>query len=139
MVVQQRLDRLAVSRRHFHPPPRCPAVRDALFPARRKEGGIRTAAAMHNVGEEAIEVSCRLMSGGAVLEEAKIPLEANGQLSWFIEEEFTATDTSDFAGTVRCTAPGEGRFTGLAVEVDAGNRIFTTLPVVTVEERMPQQ
>ena len=34
---------------------------------------------MHNVGEEAIEVSCRLMSGGAVLEEAKIPLEANGQ------------------------------------------------------------
>ena len=114
-------------------------VRDALFPARRKEGGIRTAAAMHNVGEEAIEVSCRLMSGGAVLEEAKIPLEANGQLSWFIEEEFTATDTSDFVGTVRCTAPGEGRFTGLAVEVDAGNRIFTTLPVVPVEERMPQQ
>ena len=34
---------------------------------------------MHNVGEEAIEVSCRLMSGGVVLEEAKIPLEANGQ------------------------------------------------------------
>ena len=116
-----------------------PAVRDALFPARRKEGGIRTAAAMHNVGEEAIEVTCRLMSGGAVLEEAEIPLAANGQRSWFIEDEFTATDTTDFVGTVRCTAPGEGRFTGLAVEVDAANRIFTTLPVVPVEERMPQQ
>ncbi len=114
-------------------------VRDALFPARRKEGGIRTAAAMHNVGEEAIEVSCRLMSGGAVLEEAKIPLEPNGQLSWFIEDEFTATDTTDFVGSVRCTAPGEGRFTGLAVEVDGGNRIFTTLPVVAVEEKVPQE
>ena len=111
------------------------AVRDALFPARRKQGGIRTAAAMHNVGEEAMKLSCRLMSGGAVLEETEIPLKANGQKSWFIEDEFTATDTSDFVGSVRCTVPGEGRFTGLVVEVDGGNRIFTTLPVVEVEER----
>ena len=42
-------------------------VRDALFPARRQAGGIRTAAALHNVGREAIEVRCWLMSGGAVL------------------------------------------------------------------------
>ena len=118
-------------------------VRDELFPARRKQGGIRTAAAMHNVGKEAIELTCRLMSGGAVLEETKTPLPANGQRSWFIEDEFTATDTTDFAGTVRCTAPregpGEGRFTGLAVEVDGGNRIFTTLPLVAVEERMSEE
>ena len=33
-------------------------------------------------------------------------------------------------GLVHCTAPG--RFTGVAVELDAGNRIFTTLPVVPV-------
>ena len=83
------------------------------------------------------------MSGGAVLEETKTPLPANGQRSWFIEDEFTATDTTDFAGTVRCTAPregpGEGRFTGLAVEVDGGNRIFTTLPLVAVEERMSEE
>ena len=114
-------------------------VRDALFPARRKQGGIRTAAAMHNVGEEAMEVNCRLMSGGAVLEETQIPLQANGQTSWFIEDEFTGTDTEDFVGSVRCTAPEEGRYTGLAVEVDAANRIFTTLPVVAVEERTAQQ
>ena len=114
-------------------------VRDALFPARRKQGGIRTAAAMHNVGGEEMEVTCRLMSGGAVLEEAKIPLKANGQTSWFIEDEFTMTDTTDFVGSVRCTAPGEGVFTGLAVEVDDGNRIFTTLPVVAVQERMSQE
>ena len=120
-----------------------PAVVDALFPARRREGGIRTAAALRNLGEEAMDLTCRLMSGGEVLEETTISLEPNGQTSWFIEEEFTATDTTDFAGTVRCTAPGEGseekRFTGLAVEVDAANRIFTTLPVVPLGEAMPRE
>ena len=54
-------------------------MRDALFPARRKQGGIRTAAALHNVGEEAIEVTCWLMSGGVVLEETTISLQPNGQ------------------------------------------------------------
>ena len=103
---------------------------DALFPARRQAGGIRTAAALHNLGEEAITVSCRLMSGGMVLEAVEIDLEANGQEARYIEELFTATDTSDFVGSVRCTAPG--LFTGIAVELDAGNRIFTTLPVVPV-------
>ena len=47
----------------------------------------------------------------------------------YIEEMFTLTDTSDFVGSVRCTAPpGEAMFTGVAVELDAENRIFTTLP-----------
>ena len=115
------------------------AVRDGLFPARRQAGGIRTAAAMHNVGEEAIEVRCWLMSGGEVLEETRIELKGQGQRSWFIEDEFTMTDTADFVGSVRCRAPEEGSYTGLAVEVDEGNRIFTTLPVVPVEERTAQQ
>ena len=78
------------------------------------------------------------MSGGAVLEEPTISLEPNGQTSWFIEDEFTATDTTDFVGTVCCRALEEGegkRFTGLAVELDRANRIFTTLPVVPVMER----
>ena len=73
------------------------------------------------------------MSGGAVLEETTISLEPNGQTSWFIDEAFPETDTTDFTGTVRCRAPREGEYTGLAVEVDRGNRIFTTLPVVPVE------
>ena len=110
-----------------------PPVRDVLFPARRQEGGIRTAAALHNLGAEAMGVSCRLMSGGVALEEVEIPLEANGQTSWFIEEVFTTTDTSDFLGSVRCTAPGRGRFTAIAVEMDAAQRIFSTLSVVPVD------
>ena len=116
-----------------------PPVRDALFPARRQADGISTAAAIHNLGEEAMGVSCQLMQGGIVLEEAEIDLEANGQEARYIEEWFTGTDTSDFVGSVRCTAPEEGVFTGVAVELDAGNRIFTTLPVVPVPERMSQE
>ena len=108
-------------------------VRDVLFPARRQEGGIRTAAALHNLGEEAVGVRCRLMSGGVSLEEAEIPLEANGQASWFIEEAFPTTDTSDFLGSVRCTVLGSRRFTAIAVEMDAAQRIFNTLSVVPVD------
>ena len=110
-----------------------PPVRDVLFPARRQEGGIRTAAALHNLGEEAVGVNCRLMSGGVVLEEVEIPLEANGQASWFIEEAFPTTDTSDFLGSVRCTVLGSRRFTAIAVEMDAVQRIFNTLSVVPLD------
>ena len=106
---------------------------DALFPVRRQAGGIRTAAALHNLEAEAMGVRCRLMSGGVALEEVEIHLEANGQASWFIEDAFTTTDTSDLLGSVRCTAPGNGRFTAVALEMDAANRIFTTLPVVPVD------
>ena len=94
-----------------------PPVRDALFPARR-QGGLSTAAAIHNPGEEAMGVRCRLMKAGVVLEEMEISLAANGQEAQFIEEMFTTTDTSNFVGLVRCTGPG--RFTGVAVELDAG-------------------
>ena len=81
-----------------------------------------------------------LMSGGVVLEEMEISLTAYGQEARFIEEMFTGTDTSDFVGSVRCTVPpGEAMFTGVAVEMDAANRIFTTLPVVPVPRAADSQ
>ncbi len=47
-------------------------------------------------------------------------------------------DTSDFTGSVRCTAPGIAqKFTGVAVELDSMNGIFTTLPVIPLEGGMP--
>ena len=110
-----------------------PPISDAFFPARHQAGGIRTAAALHNLGAEAMGVSCRLMSGGVALEEVEIPLAANGQASWFIEDAFTAIDTADFAGSVRCAAPGREMFTAIAVEMDVVKRIFTTLPVALVD------
>ena len=73
-------------------------VRDALFLARHQAGGITTAAAIHNLGEEAMEVTCQLMSGGVALEEVEIDLVANGQASWFIEDTFATADTSELPG-----------------------------------------
>ena len=111
-----------------------PPVQDALFPV-RQEGGLDTAAAIRNLSESDLVVTCRLMKDGAVLEETEVPLAANGQESQYIEEMFTFTgaDVSDFVGSVRCTVPpGEGMFTGVAVEINAENRILTTLPVVPV-------
>ena len=108
-------------------------LRDALFPARRQAGAISTAAAIRNLQAEELVVSCRLMQEGAVLEEVDIELQAKGQDGRFIEEVFTTTDTTDFVGMVRCTAPAGKLFAGVAVELDAGNGIFTTLPVLPLD------
>ena len=116
-----------------------PPISDAIFPVRRQEGGITTGVAVHNLEEEAIAVMCELMQEGVLRDSASIPLEANGQTSWLIDQAFPGTDTSDFVGSVRCDAVGEGRFSAVALELDAVNRIFTTLPVVPVPERMPQE
>ena len=113
------------------------AVRAAVFPARRQAGGIDTGAALRNLSEKDLTVNCSLMMGGEVLEEAEVPLAANGQDAKFISEMFEH-DTSDFTGSVRCTAPGIAqKFTGVAVELDGGNGIFTTLPVIPLEGVMP--
>ena len=45
---------------------------------------------------------CDLMREGVLRDSASIPLEANGQTSWLIDQAFPAADTSDFAGSVRC-------------------------------------
>ena len=114
------------------------AVTTAIFPARRMEGGINTGAAIRNMGEETAEITCQLMQNGRALEENKLLLSANGQTAQFIDEMFAQTDTSDFVGSVRCIAPDDGRFTGVALEMDVQNRIFTTLPMVPAESASPE-
>ena len=116
-----------------------PTLRDALVPVRRQDGGINTGVAVRNRGTATLKVQCRLMRAGAVLEETIIPLAANGQDSRFIDQVFPAADTSDFAGSVRCTAPEPGRFSAVAFELDGVNRIFTTLPVVPVPAVLEQE
>ena len=101
-------------------------------PGGRREA-ISTAAAIRNLQEEELVVTCQLMQEGAVLEEVDIELQANGQDGRFIEEVFTTTDTTDFVGLVRCTAPAGKLFVGVAVELDAGQGVFTTLPVLPVD------
>ena len=110
-----------------------PRVRDAIFPARNQAGGIRTAVAIRSRGDEWMRVRCQLLQAGTVLEETQISLTRDGQAARFLDELFSQTDTSDFVGSVRCTAPRGQLFTGVAVEMDTENRIFTTLPMVPVE------
>ena len=112
-----------------------PPVSAALFPVRRQEGGITTGVAVHNLEAEAMEVVCELMQEGVLRDAVSLPLEANGQTSWLIEQAFPGTDTSDFTGLVRCDAVGEGRFSAVALEMDPATRIFLTLPLFPVNRR----
>ena len=112
-----------------------PPLGDALFPVRRQEGGITTGVALHNLESSPGLLRCDLMRECVLLDVASIPLEANGQTSWLIEGAFPSADTSDFAGSVRCDAVGEGLFSAVALEMDPGSRIFATLPVVPVPHR----
>ena len=105
-------------------------VRDAIIPVRRQMGGINTGAALRNLSESELTLTCLLMMDGETIETQPVTLPANGQTAMFISELFEH-DTSEFTGSMRCTAPaGTQEFTGVAVELDAMNGIFTTLPVV---------
>ena len=116
-----------------------PPIGDAIFPVRRQEGGINTGVAIHNLESSPGLVRCELLREGVLLDTVSIPLEANGQTSWLIDTAFPNTDTSDFMGSVRCDAVGEDLFSAVALEMDPGTRIFTTLPVFPVPERMSQE
>ena len=105
-------------------------VNDAIFPARRKAGGINTGAAIRNLSAEDMTVTCMLMQGGQVMDTAMIELDGDGQSSRFIDEMFPGANTTDFVGSVRCTGADGGMFVGVALELDVANGIFTTLPVV---------
>ena len=108
------------------------AMNAAIYPARRMTGGINTGAAIRNLMADMTTVTCRLMAGGVSMGEAVINLAGNGQNSQFINELFPNANTSNFEGTVRCIAPSGSTFTGVALEMDFNNGIFTTLPVVPV-------
>ena len=82
-----------------------PPVRDAIFPVRRQEGGSNTGVATHNLESSPELVRCELMREGVLRDAVSIPLKANGRTPWFIEGVFTGTDTSDFGGSVRGSAP----------------------------------
>ena len=62
-----------------------------------------------------------------------------GKRPALIDQAFPGTDTSDFTGSVRCDAVGEGRFSAVALEMDPATRVFTTLPVFPVPEGASQE
>ena len=101
-------------------------VSDAIFPVRRQAGGITTGVAIHNLESSPGLVRCDLMREGVLRDSVSLPLAANGQTSWMIDQAFPAADTSDFTGSVRCDAVGAGRFSAVALEMDPATRTFTT-------------
>ena len=110
------------------------SVSDAIFPVRRMARGINTGVAIRNLSAESTKVNCHLMQGGMTMgDPVSGEMAGNAQVSFFIDQAFPAADTSDFEGSVRCVAPEGGMFTAVALEMDAGNRIFTTLPVVSLD------
>ena len=67
-----------------------PPLGDAIFPVRRREEGITTGVAIHNLESSPGLVHCDLMREGVLRDAASIPLEANGQTSWLIDQAFPA-------------------------------------------------
>ena len=120
-------------------------VRDAIIPVRQM-GGINTGAALRNLSESELTLTCLLMMDGETIETQPVTLPANGQTAMFISQLFEH-DTSEFTGSMRCAAPpGAQQFTGVAVELDAMSGIFTTLPVIPLsrdvrsdEEMTPEE
>ena len=115
-----------------------PPLSAVIFPVRRQEGGINTGVALHNLESGSGMLRCELMQDAVLLDAVSIPLEANGQTSWHIADAFPTTDTSDFVGSLRYDAVGEGLFTAVALEMDTGTRTFITVPALPVPE-MPSQ
>ena len=113
-------------------------VNDAIFPARWMKDGINTGVAIRNLSPERTTVTCDLMRGGQVVEPKDVPLDGDGHSSQFITEvfadTFTNTEMTEFVGSVRCRAPEGSMFTGVALEMDFNHRIFTTLPIVPVNQ-----
>ncbi|MCY4587656.1 MAG: hypothetical protein OXB98_16600 [Bryobacterales bacterium] len=114
-------------------------VSDALFPVRRQEGGITAGVAIHNLESSAGLVRCELLREGVPLDSVSIPLAARGQTSWLIDQAFPSTDTSDFKGSLRCTATAGGSFSAVALEMNPVTRVFTALPVVPLAAGTDQE
>ena len=64
------------------------ATHNFISPVQRKKAGVNTGLAIHNLGDEAVNVRCELMKDGMEFESAEVDLPANGQSAQFITELF---------------------------------------------------
>lgn len=108
-------------------------AKEVALPVRR-QGNLRTGAAIRNLTQEQIRVEALLLrDDGSDFTQAEIVIEALGRNSQFIDEIFTGVDTSSFAGTMLLTAL-TGRIAVIGLELEPGVR-FTTLPVAPTRLR----
>ena len=106
--------------------PASPSATPSSWCAARREE-FNTGVALHNLESSPGLLRCDLMREGVLRDFVSIPLEANGQTSWLIDQAFPAADTSDFAGSVRCDAVGGGAVQRRGPGNGPGNRTFATL------------
>ena len=136
------------------------ATHNFISPVQHKKAGVDTGLAIHNLGDEAVNVRCELMKDGMELEREEFDLPANGQSAQFItelfpdffaepelEEQPAASENGDDSSTEE---PGEapieepdsdlfrgsvscnatGQVTSVALEYDSSTNVLTTLPVI---------
>ena len=129
-----------------------------ISPVQREKGGINTGLAIHNLGDEAVNVRCDLMKDEFELASESFELPANGQSAQFIDElfpDFFAEPEPEedpapseneepsaekeeesveeqerelFRGSVSCGASSQ--ITSVALEYDNSTNVLTTLPVI---------
>ena len=116
-----------------------------ISPVQHKEKGINTGLAVHNLGNNAVNVRCKLMKGGLELASESFDLSANGQSAKFITELFSDfdffaelepeedpvsenTELDLFQGLVSCNA--SSRITSIALEFDDSTNVLITLPTI---------
>ena len=109
------------------------AVNAAIFPARRMADGINTGAAIRNLMADMTTVTCRLMAAAKGWARRRSNWLATARTPSSSTSCSPSANTDDFEGSVHCAAPAGSMFTGVALEMDFNNRIFTTLPMVPVQ------
>ena len=112
---------------------------DALFPVRRQEGGITTGGRAPQPGIESGVAALRLDAGGRAARRREHP--SGGQRpDLLVHRPGVPRHRYVRLRRGRCAAMqwGRDRFTAVALEMDPGNRIFTTLTVFPVPE-MPDR
>ena len=75
-----------------------PSTSDTIFPVRRRQGGLNTGVAIHDVESTPELVRCELMREGVLQDAVSLPLAANAQTSWLIDGVFTTADRGYVSG-----------------------------------------
>lgn len=106
-----------------------------IIPARRT--AINTGLALHNSGQQTIQVRLRLRQANGTLlagAESTVELEGGGHLAKFADELFKGVNLSGFEGTLTAeVVGGPGRLAATALELGAQTGQFTTLPVTPLD------
>ncbi len=108
-------------------------VTSSIAPVRRT-GALSSGVAFRNTGTSTIQVTLELKdeSGKVVSNGTETrTLAGNARIAEFIETLFPNAQTTNFTGTI-CVTAQSGQISVIALELDAANNVFTTLPVSAV-------